>query len=108
MHPGVESINADAITLPVELDRVGVTELRPRLERLRSGSSLTLDGSQIRRVHTPGVQLLCALVLAAEGRGVDVAWISVPPMLVTYVRLLGIGDVLRFCDQVPASLDRFE
>ncbi len=104
----MKPISEDAITLPTEIDRADIAELRPRLERLLSGSSLRLDGSQIRHVHTPGVQLLCALVLAAEGRGVGVVWTSVPPMLVTYVRLLGIGDVMRFHTQVPEPLDRFE
>lgn len=100
--------NLEAILLPVDLDRAGVAELRAGLERASHGSSLLLDGSQIRRVHTPGVQLLCALVLAAEGRGATIEWTAVPPILVTYVKLLGIGDVIRFHGRVPAALDHFE
>jgi ABC-type transporter Mla MlaB component len=98
----------DAIMLPSELDRAGVGELRTRIEAMGGGSSITIDGSRIRRVHTPGVQLLCALVLAAEGRGANVAWTAVPPVLVNYVNLLGIGDVLHFHGRIPAALDYFE
>lgn len=96
------------LALPSELDRDGVHELRGRLEGAGAGTQLTLDGSLVRRVHTPGVQALCALVLAAEGRGAVIEWTSVPQLLVTYVRLLGIGDVLRFHGKVPESLDQFE
>ena len=98
----------DVIMLPVELDRIAVGDLRASLEGARHGSSIMLDGTLIRRVHTPGVQLLCALVLAAEGRGASVTWTAVPPVLVTYVNLLGIGDVIQFHGRVPRSLDHFE
>ena len=98
----------DVIMLPVELDRSAVGEIRESLERARHGSAILLDGTQIRRVHTPGVQLLCALVLAAEGRGARVTWAAVPPVLVTYVNLLGIGDVIHFHARIPQSLDHFE
>lgn len=104
----VTPTNHDAILLPVDLDKPAVADLRARFERARAGSSITLDGSQLRHVHTPGVQLLCALVLAAEGRGATVVWRSVPPILVTYVRLLGIGDVIRFYGRLPEAVDHFE
>jgi ABC-type transporter Mla MlaB component len=108
MHVIVKATMDDVIMLPAELDRPAVGELRASLERARHGSSIMLDGTQIRRVHTPGVQLLCALVLAAEGRGASVTWTAVPPVLVTYVNLLGIGDVIHFHGRIPQSLDHFE
>ncbi len=98
----------DVIMLPVDLDRPGVGEFRASLEGARHGSSIMLDGTKLRRVHTPGVQLLCALVLAAEGRGANVSWTAVPPVLVTYVNLLGIGDVINFHGRIPQGLDHFE
>jgi ABC-type transporter Mla MlaB component len=98
----------DVIMLPVELDRTAVGDIRGSLEQAHRGSTIMLDGTLIRRVHTPGVQLLCALVLAAEGRGASVTWASVPQVLVTYVNLLGIGDVIHFHGQIPRSLDHFE
>ena len=98
----------DVIMLPVELDRFAVGEIRGSLEQAHRGSTIRLDGTLIRRVHTPGVQLLCALVLAAEGRGASVIWTAVPPVLVTYVNLLGIGDVIQFHGRVPQSLEHFE
>jgi len=80
------------------LDRASVHELRPRIEQAAAGASVVLDGSYLQRVETTGVQLLCALVLAAEGRGVIVTWIRVSAVLINYVNLLGIGDVIRFDD----------
>lgn len=90
------------------LDRASVHELRPRIEHADPGASVVLDGSYLQRVETQGVQLLCALVLAAEGRGVIVSWIRVSAVLINYVNLLGIGDVIRFDDThraVRESLD---
>jgi ABC-type transporter Mla MlaB component len=94
--------------VPVVLDRNAVGDIRASIDRARNGSAILLDGTLIRRVHTPGVQLLCALVLAAEGRGASVTWTAVPPVLVTYVNLLGIGDVIHFHGRIPYSLDHFE
>jgi ABC-type transporter Mla MlaB component len=98
----------DAFLLPAVLDRAGIAELGVQLAQARTGASIRLDGSQIRRVHTPGVQQLCAMVLAAEGRGATVVWTAVPPVLVTYVRLLGISDVLQFHRGIPDPLENFE
>jgi ABC-type transporter Mla MlaB component len=106
--PDVNMTQDEAITLPAQLDQAGVAAFGAMLEQARGGASITLDGSQVRRVHTPGVQLLCALVLAAEGRGAVVTWTSVPSILVTYVRLLGISDMLQFHRGVPEALDHFE
>ena len=102
MYPVVKAITGDVITLPVELDRASLTGLRARLERAQYGASVAFDGSRVRRADTAGVQLLCSLVLAAEGRGVVVSWLAVSAVLVTYVSLLGVGDVMRF-DGVRAS-----
>jgi anti-anti-sigma regulatory factor len=86
----------DGIRLPKVLDRISVHALRPRIESLGAGASIVLDGAYLRRVETTGVQLLCALVLAAEGRGVTVTWLRVSAMLINYVNLLGIGEIIRF------------
>lgn len=100
--PCVKPISGDVIRLPVALDQAGVTKLRALVERAGYGTSITFDGSRIRRADSAGVQLLCALVLAAEGRGVTVSWIAVSTVLLTYVSLLGVGGVMRF-DGVPAD-----
>ncbi|HET9626485.1 MAG TPA: STAS domain-containing protein [Kofleriaceae bacterium] len=96
MYPDVKAITGDVITLPVELDRASLAGLRARLERAPYGTCVAFDGSRVRRADTAGVQLLCSLVLAAEGRGVVVTWLAVSAVLVTYVSLLGVGDVMRF------------
>ena len=92
----VKAITGDVITLPVELDRASLAGLRARLEHATLGASVAFDGSRVRRADTAGVQLLCSLVLAAEGRGVNITWLAVSAVLVTYVSLLGVGDVMRF------------
>jgi hypothetical protein len=51
------------------------------------------------------VQLLCALVLGAEGRGVMVTWIRASTLLVNCVKLLGIGDILHFDGTGAASCE---
>lgn len=89
-------ITGDVITLPVELDRPSLAGLRARLDRAPQGAAVAFDGSRVRRADTAGVQLLCSLVLSAEGRGVMVTWLAVSAVLVTYVSLLGVGDVIRF------------
>jgi len=96
----------DAIRLPVVMDRASIEELRPRFEHAGAGAALLLDGSHLERVETTGVQLLCALVLSAEGRGAAITWIRVSAMLVNYVKLLGIGEVIRFDDARPESRAR--
>ena len=96
MYPPVKAITGDVITLPVELDRASLAGLRARLERAAHGAAVAFDGSRVRRADTAGVQLLCSLVLAAEGRGVMITWLAVSAVLVTYVSLLGVGDVMRF------------
>jgi ABC-type transporter Mla MlaB component len=95
----------DAIRLPMVLELASINELRPRFEHASPGSSIVIDGAYLQRVETTGVQLLCALVLSAEGRGVSVTWIRVAAMLVNYVNLLGIGDVLRLDDTRRAAGD---
>jgi anti-anti-sigma regulatory factor len=84
------------IVLPFTLDAERATMLRARIERAPPGSSLVFDGSRVRYADPAGTQLLCALVLAAEGRGVAVTWTAVSSVFVTYVNLLGFGAVMRF------------
>jgi ABC-type transporter Mla MlaB component len=105
--PEVTAITGEVITLPTELDRASLAGLRARLERLSHGATVTFDGSRVRRADTTGVQLLCALVLAAEGRGVVIRWLAVSAVLVTYVSLLGVGDVMRFDGASPDTPEWF-
>lgn len=94
--PDVRSINRNVIVLPFTLDVESATELRARLAVIPAGASIVFDGSRIRCVDPAGTEMLCAQVLAAEGRGVMVTWIAVSSVFVTYVNLLGFGGVMRF------------
>lgn len=94
--------------LPADLDRSAVAELRPRFLEALAGPAITLDGSPVQRADVAGVQLLCALVIAAERRGVALAWSVVSPALVTAVRLLGVERVVRIADVRQDGLEWFE
>ena len=96
------------IDLPAELDVGSVSGFLPRLEQALRGTAITLDGSKLQQLDTAGVQLLCALVRAAEQRGVALAWRAVSPMLVSYVKLLGVDHVLRFDGVRLEGLEWFE
>jgi anti-anti-sigma regulatory factor len=104
----VEPIAGTELELPAELDVGSVSGFLPRLEQALRGPAITVDGSKLQHLDTAGVQLLCALVRAAEQRGVALAWRVVSPMLVSYAKLLGVGHVLRFDGVRREGLEWFE
>lgn len=93
--------STDVIRLPTVLDRHSVTELGVHFDHAGPSDTIIVDGSHLQRVDLTGVQLLCALVLASEGRGTSVIWLRVSKLLINSVKLLGISDILRF-DEQPA------
>ena len=96
------------IVLPVELDVERVEELRDALVRALAAPAIALDGTQVQRIDAAGVQLLCALVLAAERRGVALTWTAVSPTLVTGVALHGVAGVVRLDGVRQEGLEWFE
>ncbi len=94
--------------LPADLDRSAVAELRVRFLEALAEPTITLDGSSVQRADLAGVQLLCALMIAAERRGVALAWRVVSPALVTAVRLLGVESVVRIADVRQDGLEWFD
>lgn len=74
-------------------------EIRAHFEHAGPRDTVIVDGSHLQRVDLTGVQLLCALVLACEGRGASVIWLRVAQLLINSVKLLGISDILRFGQQ---------
>ena len=99
---------AVSVILPAELDIDRVREVRDQLLRALETPAISLDGTQVQRVDTAGVQLLCALVLAAERRGVALTWSAVSPTLVTCVKLLGADSVVRLDGVHQEGLEWFE
>lgn len=91
--------STDVIRLPTVLDRHSVGEIRAHFDHAGPSDTVIVDGSHLARVDLTGVQLLCALVLACEGRGTSVIWLRVSMLLINCVKLLGISDILRFDDQ---------
>jgi anti-anti-sigma regulatory factor len=104
----VADLLESTIVLPVELDLDCVVEVRDQLERALGTPAIRIDGTQVQRVDTAGVQLLCAVVLAAERRGVPLAWTAVSPTLVTCVQRLGVGHVVRLDGVRQEGLEWFE
>ena len=96
------------LELPAALDATGASELLARLVAALRGSEIAIDGSKIQQIDAAGVQLLCALVRAAQRRGVALRWTVVSPMLVTCVRLLGVGDLLRLDGVRQEGVEWFE
>lgn len=96
------------LELPAALDVAGAPELRALLVAALRHPEIAIDGSKIQQLDTAGVQLLCALVRAAERRGVALRWTVVSPMLVTCVKLLGVGDVLRLDGVRQEGVEWFE
>ncbi|KLJ02768.1 STAS domain-containing protein [Luteimonas sp. FCS-9] len=61
---------------------------------LAQDQEVILDGAQVRRVHTAGLQVLCAFFASRAALGRRTALRDGSPSLLDAVRLLGIGDSL--------------
>lgn len=83
------------VELPVIFDLEGATELHDRLREALASTAIRVDGSRIQHVDLAGLQLLCAFVATAAARGASVSWTAVSPMLVTYVKRLGVDRLIR-------------
>jgi len=99
---------AVSVILPVELDIDRVREVQAQLLQALETPAISLDGTPVQRADTAGVQLLCALVIAAQRRGVALTWSAVSPALVTCVQLLGAGSVVRLDGVRQEGLEWFE
>jgi anti-anti-sigma regulatory factor len=90
------------------LDRTVAGDLHARFLEALGGASITLDGSRVERVDVAGVQLLCALMIAAGQRGVQLGWTAVSPALSTCARLLGVRDMMRLDGVRQEGLEWFD
>jgi anti-anti-sigma regulatory factor len=65
------------------------------LSRLEAGQALQIDGSQVERIDTAGVQLLVAFAIDCMERGIVFAWSARSPALEDAVGQLGVAALLE-------------
>lgn len=85
----------ETIELPVICDLASAPALHDRMRAALASAAIRIDGSRIQHIDLAGLQLLCAFVATAEARGAGVSWTVVSPTLVTYVKRLGVGRLIR-------------
>jgi anti-anti-sigma regulatory factor len=84
-----------SVELPVIFDLESTPELHARLRAALATPAIAIDGSRVQHIDVAGLQLLCAFVATAAARGVGLEWTVVSPMLVTYVKRLGVERLIQ-------------
>ena len=83
------------VELGTDLGIETTTELKSRLEPyLAQEGLLTVDASQVGRIHTAAVQVLCAFVLARREAGLATGFDGCTPPFLDAARLLGVSQAL--------------
>lgn len=77
-------------------------ELKERLAGYLEQAALVLDGGQVRRVHTAGVQVLCAFFRSRRQAGHHTELAACSEVLRDAVRLLGVDAQLGLAAGGPA------
>ena len=75
-----------------------IAALRQELMALLSQkgkSSVALHADEVHKVDTAGVQLLYALVMALQAKGVQWAWVDPSQKLKASAKLLGLSALLK-------------
>ncbi len=79
------------VVLEAVVDIAGVNDLKGKLaQHLAGPEPLVLDGSEVQRVDTAGLQLLCAFVQTAIGAGLQPRWSGISEPLREAARLTGL------------------
>jgi ABC-type transporter Mla MlaB component len=83
------------ITLGSTLDVRYAADLKKKMSTLlRRKPPFELDGAQVDRVDTAGLQVLFAFILEARSRGIDITWRMASDSLKTAARLIDLQDQL--------------
>jgi anti-anti-sigma regulatory factor len=86
---------ADApVRLPAALQIRNVEATSAELRAALARGALRLDGAEVSRVDTAGLQLLVAAIATARTAGVAAEWQAASPALVDAARQLGVGALL--------------
>lgn len=95
----------DTVHLGDDLGIEASTALKERLAPyLSQAQALVLDGADVRRVHTAGLQVLCAFVASRHSAGLGTQLQGCSDALRDAARLLGLGQALGLTpDSTPLS-----
>ncbi len=93
-----------SLTLQADLGIEHVAELQAALApHLAAEATLVLDGSQVRRVHSAGLQLLHAFVRERAGAGHGTTVLAPSPALADAARLLALDGTLAAATPAPQT-----
>jgi len=85
-------LSADlGIETAVDLHR----QLMPSLDRAQP---VLLDASQVQRLHTASLQIVCALFMSRQRAGLETRWTAVSDILRDAVNQLGLAGALELPD----------
>jgi ABC-type transporter Mla MlaB component len=84
-----------AFTLPAQLIINDVESLHQQLnEIMESGDDVVLDISDVQKVDTAGLQLLCVVQKSLTDIGHQISWQGKSDTLSMTARMVGVGDFL--------------
>jgi len=90
----------DTVHLGDDLGIEASTGLKERLTPyLTQAHAVVLDGTEVRRVHTAGLQVLCAFFASRDGTGHPTELRGCSEALRDAARLLGLGAALGLDDE---------
>lgn len=94
-HPAKARRSSAAVRLPAELGIEQAEGLRETLmKRLADVKSVTLDASDIQRIHTAALQLFCMFCRDRRAAGRETAWHQPSQVLRSAAALLGATTLL--------------
>jgi len=83
------------ITLGSTLDVRCATDLKKKMSAcLKRKPPFELDGGQVDRVDTAGLQVLLAFITTAKSRGIELSWQQASDSLKNAARLIDLQDQL--------------
>lgn len=81
--------------LPQEMNIQHLEELESALiELIRENDAVVLDGTNVEKIDTPGIQMLCALQKSLQLTNKSIGWSGVSETLVSVATLLGTKEYL--------------
>jgi anti-anti-sigma regulatory factor len=92
------------LVCPARLDIPAAVDLRSELvARLAARRGIALDVGALAYVDTAGIQLLCAVALAARRQGGALTWVGDSPALAASARQLGLSEILGLPGDNPST-----
>ncbi len=93
--PACVIASGDAVVLPSHCTVKDAAALKESLVAQLDAAAVRLDASNVERIDTSSMQVLCAFVRDRRAQGRDVEWIKAPGALHAAARLLGVTALLN-------------